>query len=192
MEIGTVFKLFAVKKFLPAALLMVCAPVGPAFAGPGDDEKSIKAFMQAAKVFQHPRCVNCHASGDGPTQGDDNHLHVFGVKRGPMDRGVGGYTCKSCHQAQNIAGIPGEIDWHMAPQSMSWGKGTAAEICRRIADKTKNGNREPKGVALHIENDALVIWAWQPGDNRSSPFMPHDAFMRTLQTWAKNGAKCPE
>lgn len=186
------FKLFGVKDFFNIALMIICVAVGSAFAAPDGDEKSIKAFMEAAKVFQHARCVNCHASGDAPTQGDDNHQHLFGVKRGPTDRGVGGYTCKSCHPAQNIAAIPGESDWRMAPKPMSWGKATAAEICRRITDKTKNGNREPSGVALHIENDALVIWAWQPGDNRSPPPLSHDRFASVLQTWTKNGAKCPE
>ena len=174
------------------SLVLGSVLVSASYAAPGDQEKSIKAFMEAAKVFQHPRCVNCHASGDGPTQGDNSNAHLLGVKRGPADRGTGGYTCKSCHQGQNIAGIPGESDWHMAPKSMSWGKASAAEICQRITDRAKNGNREPSGVALHIENDALVIWAWQPGDGRTTPPISHEEFSRALRTWAASGARCPE
>ena len=35
----------------------------------------------------HPRCMNCHPSGDVPLQGDDSHLHVQNVKRGDDGQG---------------------------------------------------------------------------------------------------------
>jgi hypothetical protein len=157
-----------------------------------NEEQSVKAFMAAVKVMQHPRCTNCHAKGDGPRQTDEGREHMFNVKRGPDDRGVGGYTCKSCHQNANIAGIPGADDWHMAPRGMSWGDGSPAEICASITDKTRNGNRAPRGVALHVENDILVNWAWQPGDARSKPPLSHAEFVKLIQRWSATGGFCPK
>lgn len=157
-----------------------------------NEEESIKAFMEAAKVFQHPRCTNCHAKGDGPQQTDEGREHIFNVKRGPTDRGTGGYTCKSCHQSANIVGIPGADDWHMAPRAMSWGSATPAEICATITDKNGNGNRAPKGIVLHVENDILVNWAWAPGDKRSRPPVSHQDFVKLLQRWSKSGGHCPK
>ncbi|HEY1202421.1 MAG TPA: hypothetical protein VGE79_15635, partial [Niastella sp.] len=48
-----------------------------------DSLLSANAFMQVYKVLMSPRCMNCHPSGDIPLNGDDNHLHPQGVKRGP-------------------------------------------------------------------------------------------------------------
>ena len=158
----------------------------------GNAEDSIKAFMDAAKVFQHPRCTNCHAKGDGPQQTNEGREHMFNVKRGPNDRGVGGYTCKSCHQSANIAGIPGADDWHMAPRAMSWGDATPAEICGTVTDKSRNGNRAPKGVVLHVENDILVNWAWAPGDKRSTPPLSHEDFVKLIRRWVITGGHCPK
>src|SRR5258706_10489455 len=46
-------------------------------------EESKTAFLEAYKVFMHPRCMNCHPSGDAPLQGDDSHIHLQNVTRGP-------------------------------------------------------------------------------------------------------------
>jgi hypothetical protein len=157
-----------------------------------DKATSIKLFEQAAQIMQHPRCANCHASGDAPRQGDDKHAHTLAVKRGPKDRGVPGLTCNVCHQDRNMAGIPGALDWHMAPAEMAWGGASASEICRALTDTKRNGNRLPKGVALHVENDALVVWAWQPGEGRSAPPLSHRKFVDLMRRWGETGAYCPD
>ena len=178
------------KKRYLVGFLIGCLPLIP--SAQSNEEESIKAFMAAAKVLQHPRCTNCHAKGDGPRQTDQSREHIFNVKRGLADRGVGGYTCKSCHQNANVAGIPGADDWHMAPRTMSWGDSTAAEICATLTDTARNGNRRPSGVALHVENDILVNWAWSPGASRTSPPLPHDEFVKLMQRWAATGGYCPK
>ncbi len=172
------------------AFLVGCLPF--ATSSQSNEDESIKAFMAAAAVMQHPRCTNCHAKGDSPRQSDAGREHMFNVKRGPQDRGVGGYTCKSCHQNANIAGIPGADDWHMAPISMSWGAGSPAEICASITDKAGNGNRAPRGIVLHVQNDILVNWAWRPGDGRAVPPLPHDEFVKVMQRWSDTGGFCPK
>ena len=52
-----------------------------------DDAGARAAFLAAYKVLMHPRCMNCHPSGDVPLQGDDSHLHVQNVKRGEDGKG---------------------------------------------------------------------------------------------------------
>ena len=38
-------------------------------------EDSLRAWARVAEVLRHPRCMNCHPSGDVPRQADDRHLH---------------------------------------------------------------------------------------------------------------------
>lgn len=174
-------------------LLILTIACSPLFAfAQSNEQESIKAFIEAAKVMQHPRCTNCHAKGDGPRQTDEGREHMFNVQRGPADRGAGGYTCKSCHQSSNIAGIPGADDWHMPPRDMSWGDGNPAQICASITDKTHNGNRAPRGIVLHVENDILVNWAWQPGDKRATPPLSHEEFVKVMKHWSASGGFCPK
>ena len=40
-------------------------------------------FDKMMAVLTHKRCVNCHPSSDHPRQGEDSHVHNFGVQRGP-------------------------------------------------------------------------------------------------------------
>ena len=40
------------------------------------------AFADIARVLRHPRCLNCHPSGDVPHVGDDRRPHAMNVVRG--------------------------------------------------------------------------------------------------------------
>ncbi len=176
------------KRVLVAGLAWVSA-----LAGAGEQANdSARIFLEAAKVMQHPRCANCHAAGEFPKQGEERSRHAMGVKRGPKDRGTPGLSCNTCHQDRNMVGIPGAADWHMAPTTMGWGEMSAGEICRTITDTSKNGNRRPKGIVLHAENDSLVVWAWNPGEPRSKPPGSHADFVKLLARWAESGAACPD
>src|SRR5262245_6766572 len=78
-------------------------------------------FLQAYKVFMHPRCVNCHPAGDAPLQGDDSRRHGQNVKRGLDGRGKYALKCANCHQATNLPGEnmpPGNPNWHLPPPEM--------------------------------------------------------------------------
>ncbi|MCI0529098.1 MAG: hypothetical protein L0Y56_16805, partial [Nitrospira sp.] len=60
-----------------------------------------------------PRCKNCHAAGDGPTQDDEGRPHDLNVTRGATGRGKGATKCNSCHQMMNLPGdngAPGSPD----------------------------------------------------------------------------------
>ncbi len=52
-----------------------------------DDAGARAAFRDVYKVLMHPRCMNCHPSGESPLQGDDSHVHMQNVKRGETGRG---------------------------------------------------------------------------------------------------------
>ena len=72
-------------------------------------ERARALFVEAGRVLQHPRCLNCHPVGERPTQGDDRHPHSPLVVRGSDDKGTVGMRCTTCHQDANYeqSGVPG-------------------------------------------------------------------------------------
>lgn len=182
-----------VRSLFLGAALMACAI--PLAAAPSDADKtaSTAAFLEAVKVLNHPRCMNCHTTVDWPTQGDDRRRHTFNVVRGPDGKGAAGMRCATCHQAQNqdSMNIPGAKDWHIAPLSMGWTGLTPGALCASLLDTKKNGGRAGQKVIEHVRADPLVLWAWTPGAKRKAPAMAHSAFLSALETWLKKGAHCP-
>src|SRR5436190_7848801 len=79
-------------KLLIAGFVAMCAVVlmariqltaGAAeLSGKKDEAASRTAFLEVYKVLMHPRCMNCHPSGNRPLQRDDGHVHTMNVKRG--------------------------------------------------------------------------------------------------------------
>ena len=82
---------FATLALLPALLLAGF----PALAD--ERAEAISAFEQVWEVFSHPRCANCHAAGDRPTQGEDGRPHSMSVVRGEKGQGTPGLKCSGCH-----------------------------------------------------------------------------------------------
>jgi len=79
-----------------------------AIADNQDAEGAKKAFAQAAEVLFHPRCLNCHPSGDAPLIRDDSQTHMFNVKRGPEGKGIGAMNCTLATGTQiSPGGLPG-------------------------------------------------------------------------------------
>jgi cytochrome c5 len=166
-------------------------------SGP-DAAKARAAFNEAAKVFFSPRCANCHPAGDGPTQGDTMTPHSMDVKRGPDGRGVEELKCATCHQDINLEGDglpPGAPDWHMpaAEHKMSFQGITIGQLCRNLKDPVQNGGKKTaKDAVLHLATDPKVVWAWNPGNGRTTPPMSQADFMKKMNEWVANGAACPE
>ncbi|MBO9204683.1 MULTISPECIES: hypothetical protein [Niastella] len=160
-----------------------------------DRSVSENAFLQVYKVFMSPRCMNCHPAGDVPLQGDDNHLHPQGVKRGADGKGVYALKCANCHQPQNTPGLdmpPGVPDWHLPPADMRMvfqGK-TAHELALQIKDPKQNGGKSPQDLIEHMKTD-LVKWAWEPGDGRNKPPMSYNEFYNQFKLWIDKGAVVP-
>jgi hypothetical protein len=165
--------------------------------GQKDDAGAREAFLAAYKVFMHPRCMNCHPSGDIPLQGEDSHPHAQSVKRGPDGRGKYGMKCGACHQLTNLPGAnmpPGVPKWHLPPPAMRMtfeGK-SPGDLCRQLKNPRLNGGKTVDGAIEHLEADPLVLWGWAPGDGRRTPPLSHAEFVQKMREWVNKGAACPE
>ena len=162
-----------------------------------NDARARELFLSIIPVLKHPRCLNCHANGDFPRQGDDSHVHTQNVKRGLYGFGKYGQRCSTCHQEQNVAGLnmpPGAPHWQLPPADtpMIWEGKTPGQICRQIKDPKQNNGKTVAQIVEHVTADKLVLWGWNPGEGRTLPPMDHDEFARRFQDWATNGAACPQ
>jgi hypothetical protein len=162
-----------------------------------NDGRAREAFLSVIPVLKHPRCLNCHSTGDYPRQGDDSHMHAQNVKRGPDGRGRYGEKCSTCHQDYNVAGLnmpPGAPNWHLPPPTMPmiWEGKTPGQICQQIKDSKQNGGKTIAQIIEHVTSDKLVMWGWNPGEGRTPPPMSHDEFAQKMAEWASNGCACPE
>ena len=177
---------------LSAGLLGVTAATTATAQTPAQREASLQAFGRIAEVLRHPRCLNCHPSGDFPRQADDRHRHRMLVARGPDDRGTPALKCSTCHQTENTADgrVPGAPHWQLAPRSMGWEDLSDADLCRVLKDSRKNKGRSVQALVEHMTTDALVQWAWSPGE-RTPPSIGQREFHELVRRWAQTGAACP-
>jgi hypothetical protein len=159
-----------------------------------DREKSVTVFRQIAQVMRSPRCMNCHTMTEFPRQGDRGRRHDQMVMRGAEGKGTQPMQCDACHRDSNSPDgyVPGAPGWHLAPLSMSWEQARGdKDLCEGLLDKTRNGNREAKGMVVHMINDPLVQWAWRPGRGRTLPPISQEDFHELLRLWESTGAACP-
>ena len=193
-------------------MLGVLLWLGPRAVRPADGEGAARArdaFMKAYPVFMHARCQNCHPAGDTPLQGDDSHVHdLLRLRRGADGNGVFAMRCSNCHQAANGPGphtppgapqpvgagtSPAAPRWHLpAPEARMVFQGrTAGQLCRQLKDPRRNGGLTPDRLAHHVATDPLVLWAWNPGEGRTSPPLSHDEFAAAVREWLDAGGACP-
>jgi len=166
-------------------------------------EAGLAAWEQVYSVLSNPRCINCHTATNYPQQGDDRQRHLFNVVRGPGGKGVPGLNCATCHQSANAStGLPGAHDWHLAPLSMKWQDTSdnilpSGDVCQSLTDHSKNGGLGGPGILRHHQQEALVLWAFQPGrrrdgTERSPPPLTHEQFVTATRTWIDAGMPCPQ
>jgi hypothetical protein len=160
-------------------------------------EESAEAFLEAYKVFMHPRCMNCHPKGDAPLQGDDSHPHLQLVKRGPDGKGKYAMKCGACHQDHNLPGEnmpPGNPNWHLLTPEMPMvfeGK-SPRELALQMVDPKQNGGKSLEKLYHHVAEDSLVLWGWDPGEGRTKPPLTHEEFTKVMRTWIDGGAVAPK
>lgn len=181
---------------LAAFALSACG--GPKVT-PEQRDQGIAAFATVQKVFQHPRCQNCHIPGDQPLQFDAGIPHAMGVVRGPDGKGAAGLPCSTCHGEANLPasyGVnapPGAPHWALPPpdRKMAWIGLPAPKLCEMIKDKRSNGGRDFAALIKHVSEDKLVLWGWEPGGERKPVSVPHPEFVAAFKTWAQADGPCP-
>jgi hypothetical protein len=136
-----------------------------------DDAAAAGAFETIIPVLHHPRCMNCHSTGDFPRQGNDSHRHTTQVRRGPDGDGALAVKCSTCHQDHNLEGLhlpPGAPDWHLPSPAapMIWEGLNDHQLCELFKDPKQNGNRSVDQIVEHMSTP-LVLWGWNPGDGRT-------------------------
>jgi len=190
-----IFRAIFIAVALFSALLSL--PVVPAAAqvAPHDDAAAAAAFEALVPVLRHPRCINCHSTGDFPRQGDDSHRHTMRVHRGPDGHGINAVKCSTCHQDHNLVGLhtpPGAPDWGLPSPAipMIWEGLTERQLCELLKDPDRNGHRTPEQIVEHMHTP-LVLWGWTPGEGRTPIPTPQDKFLSNVQEWAAKGAACP-
>jgi hypothetical protein len=160
-----------------------------------DDVASAAAFEAIVPVLRHPRCMNCHSTGDFPRQGDDSHRHTMKIRRGPEGHGINSVMCSTCHQDHNLVGLhtpPGAPDWALPPPAtpMIWEGLTDQRLCELLKDPRQNGHRTTEQIVEHMHTP-LVLWGWIPGEGRTPIPMPQQEFLAKVEEWAAEGAACP-
>lgn len=156
--------------------------------------RSKALFVEAGRVIQHPRCLNCHPTDAHPRQGEDLAMHEPPVVRGASNHGVAPMQCATCHQHENIdhARLPGHPKWHLAPIEMGWIGVTLAAICEQIKDPARNGGMDLEALHEHMARDSLVGWAWTPGAGREPAPGTQASFGTLIRAWIDSGAHCPD
>ena len=160
------------------------------------EEESANAFKEAYRVFMHPRCMNCHPSGDVPLQGDNSQLHTQGVKRGTDGKGLYALKCANCHQSANVPGEnmpPGNPNWHLPPANMKmvFQGISPAQLAIQFKNPKLTG-KTLQELIHHVEEDKLVLGGWNPGDGRTKPPLSHEEFAMNFREWVEKGAAIPK
>lgn len=158
-----------------------------------EDARSAAIFTELGKVLTGPRCLNCHPSGDRPSQGDEMRPHQPPVFRGADGLGLASMRCTICHQKANYdpGRVPGHDPWLLAPFEMGWQGKMLAEICAQVKDLERNGGKSLADLVHHIGDDALVGWAWNPGYGRTPAPGTQAGAKALVQAWIDTGAGCP-
>lgn len=163
------------------------------------EAQGLVAFETVRSVLQHPRCQNCHPSGDVPLQGDDSHPHPQNIQRGPDGHGLVGARCTTCHGPANLpesygANVPpgSPTGWRMPkPDERLVFVGVApGALCAQIKDPAHNGGKDMTALRIHLD-DPLVTWGWSPGFRRTPIPVSREAFLGAWQSWADAGTPCP-
>ncbi|HTG37655.1 Isoquinoline 1-oxidoreductase subunit [Sphingomonas sp.] len=164
-----------------------------AFADIADPQaRSVALFQEAGRVIQHPRCLNCHPRTDRPTQTAAMRPHMPAVTRGPDGGGASELRCTTCHRPANfdVANIPGNPKWALAPAEQAWQGRSLGEICRQLLDPSRSHMTQAQ-LLEHMRADELVGWAWHPGGTREPAPGTQAQFGALIEAWLASGATCP-
>lgn len=90
------------------------------------------------------------------------------------------------HAAPRVAQV-----WGLAPVGAEWFGKSSSHICNQLRDPERNGNRSIREVAVHLDHDRVLRWAWNPGGDREPAPHSLQEVMDALMKWAAAGTPCP-
>lgn len=178
----------------PMILLALAAAACTAARADDDRAAPGKAgFAILYQVLQHPRCMNCHPSGDAPLQYDDSRPHGMNITRRSEANGVACATCHGTRNGTRGGQPPGAPSWHLPPADspMIFQGRTPRQLCEQLKDLRQNGKRDLTRLIDHVAHDDLVGWGWAPGPGRTPVPIPRPDVVAAMQAWADAGAPCP-
>lgn len=167
------------------------APTESVESAASADPAAVQAFLDVVRVLQSPRCVNCHPDGDVPLQRDEGVPHGMMISRRSPEVGL---PCSTCHRevGLDLPGLPpANPHWQLPPRNQVFEGRTPAELCAQLKDPEQTGGRDLDALLHHVSEDSLVLWGWSPGGGRTTPPLPHAAFVARMRTWMEGGAPCP-
>lgn len=153
----------------------------------------LRAYETVYEVLTHPRCMNCHPTGDRPLQHDDSRPHDMNVQRGPDDRGRTGMRCVACHQQTNndlAHRPPGSSTWRLAPAEQAFQDRSPRQLAAQLLDPAKS-HMNVDELIEHVRDDALVGWGWEPGPGRRPVPVSRDDFVAAFRAWSEAGNPIP-
>lgn len=159
--------------------------------------ESKRAFLKAYTVFMNPRCMNCHPDGNQPLQGDDSHIHLQNVTRGPEGKGVYALKCKNCHQDANLdaeGSPPGNPHWQMPPANrpMVFQGKTPKQLATHFKNNQFTGFKTLNDMIKHVDEESLVISSFNPPVGVKRISMSHEEFVDAVKEWIEKGAAVPD
>ncbi|MEM9761233.1 MAG: hypothetical protein AAF968_01755 [Pseudomonadota bacterium] len=169
-------------------------------------EDGLENWGKFYEVASHPRCANCHVGPDnlpmwsGPSYGE-TRPHGMSINAGESRIGAEALVCSTCHTtlseprpgANDIPHSPPKVAmaWALAPVEAAWFGKSSSYICNQLKDPARNGGRNIREVAEHLDHDLILHWAWEPGGTREpAPYSLQES-MDFLMMWQAAGLPCP-
>ncbi|MFK8033751.1 MAG: hypothetical protein AB8B94_06355 [Hyphomicrobiales bacterium] len=175
--------------------------------GSVSEAEGMENWQKFFEVASHPRCANCHVGADnkpmwsGPSYGK-TRAHGMNINAGESRIGAETLTCDTCHTT--LSGVKSSANstphaapkvamaWQLAPVEAEWFGKSSSYICNQLKDPTRNGERTIKDVAVHLDHDLILHWAWNPGGTREPAPYSLQETMDALMKWSAAGTPCPE
>ncbi len=175
--------------------------IAPPAEGSVSTEDGLQAWARIYEVASHPRCSNCHVGADnrpmwsGPSYGNARP-HGMNINAGDSRIGAETILCSTCHvERDGLNDVPHAapqvaMAWQLAPVEAEWFGKSSVEICNQLRDPERNGGRDHLDLAIHLDHDLILHWAWNPGGGREpAPYSLQD-HVNDVLTWGVAGFPC--
>jgi hypothetical protein len=165
-------------------------------------EDGLAAWERIYEVASHPRCANCHVGPDntpmwsGPSYGE-TRPHGMNVNAGASRIGIETIPCSTCHAIREEGGNDAPhaapqvaMVWRLAPVEAEWFGKSSDEICTQLRDPDRNGGRNHLSIAMHLDHDLILHWAWNPGGGREPAPYSLQEHVDDILIWGVAGMPC--